>query len=84
MGEKKLKNFEGDVLKNTKLRVIWIVPNVFCYIMLIGCLIFVASHLIELVEIGKLSIWVITLLSLIAVSLLGSFRIRYWIKTGKL
>ncbi|MEW9053801.1 MAG: hypothetical protein AB2392_21760 [Neobacillus sp.] len=70
-------------MKN-KLRIIWIIPNVICYFMFIASSFFVFSNIKELEEVGRLTIWFITLLLLLFVSLLGSYRISSWIKEGKL
>ncbi|WP_400164041.1 hypothetical protein ACAF76_013250 [Brevibacillus sp. TJ4] len=71
-------------MKNNKLRVIWIVPNLFCYIMFLGTLLFVLTHAEELRELNRLFIWVLTSFSLLLVSLFGSYRIWSWIKEGKM
>ncbi len=39
------------LLKNTKLRIVWIIPNVFCYLMVIIFSIFVALNAEGLQEI---------------------------------
>ena len=46
---------------NKKLRLVWIIPNVFCYLMVIGLSIFVLSQAKELEEINRLSLFVFTL-----------------------
>ena len=69
---------------NKKLRLVWIIPNVFCYLMVIGLSIFVLSQAKELEEINRLSLFVFTLFALLFISLFGSYRIRMWIKAGKL
>lgn len=71
-------------LKNKILRLFWIIPNVICYLMFIGFSTFVIVNFEGLKEINRLSIWVIAMLSLLIVSIFGSFRIRNWIKEGKL
>jgi hypothetical protein len=71
-------------LRNIKLRMIWIIPNVFCYLLLIGISIFIALNTESLLEIGRLGIWVLTLLVLLLVSIFGSYRIWTWIKDGKM
>ena len=71
-------------MKNTKLRIAWIIPNVFCYLMFIGFSSFVLMNANGLAEINSLSIWVLRLLLLLFVTLIGSFRIWTWIKEGKM
>lgn len=71
-------------MKNNKLRVAWIIPNVFCYLMFIGFSSFVLINAKGLEEINRLSIWVVMLLLLLLVSIFGSYRIWTWIKEGKI
>jgi len=71
-------------LKNNKLRLVWIIPNVFMYLMFAGFSTFVIKHAKELKEIGSLSIWVWMLLLLLFVCIFCSVRIRVWIKEGKM
>ncbi|RFB14933.1 hypothetical protein DZB84_14995 [Bacillus sp. HNG] len=62
----------------------WIIPNVFCYLMLIGfsIVIFINSEVLD--HGNLLGLWVFILLGLFLVSLIGSYRIWTWIKEGKL
>ncbi|MDG5785959.1 hypothetical protein QA612_00545 [Evansella sp. AB-P1] len=71
-------------MKNTKLRVAWIIPNVFCYLMLIGFSSFIALNAEGLKEISRLGIWVFVMIILFLVSIFGSYRIWTWIKEGKI
>ncbi|WP_225217745.1 hypothetical protein [Sporosarcina gallistercoris] len=71
-------------MKNTKLRVAWIVPNIFIYLMFIGALIFMTINAKEIQEIGMASLWIFNLFVLFVGSILGSLRIRNWIKKGKM
>ncbi|WP_203248760.1 hypothetical protein [Sporosarcina beigongshangi] len=71
-------------MKNTKLRIARIIPNVFCYLMFIGALIFVVSNAEGIKGIGQAPYWTLMLLALLGVSLLGSFRIWRWISDGKM
>ena len=71
-------------MKNTKLLIIWIVPNVFCYLMLLGTSMWVGMNSTALQEINSLSTYVIFMLLLFFVSVLGSYRIFIWIKEGKM
>jgi hypothetical protein len=70
--------------KNQRLRMIWIIPNVFCYIMFAGVSTFTVMYAGGLREIDRLGLWVIAMIILLAVSLFGSLQIRRWIKEGKM
>ncbi len=74
----------GDILQNKKLRIAWIIPNVFFYLMFIGALIFVAVNAKDINEIGMMSLWIFILFLLFVGSVLGSIRIWYWIENGKM
>ncbi|MEH7386420.1 hypothetical protein V7147_13585 [Bacillus sp. JJ1521] len=65
-----------------KLRIVWVIPNVFCYLMLIGfsIVIFINSEFLG----NLLGLWVFIMLVIFLVSLIGSYRIWTWIKEGKL
>lgn len=69
-------------MKNTKLRIAWIIPNVFSYLMLFGLLIWTVANGEGLQEINRLSLYVIFMLLLFLVSVFGSYRIWTWIKEG--
>ncbi|MGG0720107.1 hypothetical protein ABE096_21375 [Robertmurraya massiliosenegalensis] len=71
-------------MKNTKLRILWIIPTVFIWCMFIGFSIWVGTMVEELKEIEMLSFWVMQLLVVFLLALLGSYRIWSWIKQGKL
>ncbi|MGE7924818.1 hypothetical protein ACQKND_16765 [Viridibacillus arvi] len=71
-------------MKNTKLRIAWIIPNVFCYLMLFGLSIWTVANGEGLQEINRLSLYVIFILLLFLVSVFGSYRIWKWIKEGKI
>lgn len=73
-----------DTLRKKKLRLFWIIPNLFCYVMLIGCLIFVVTNVQGLVTIQELGFLVLMLMILLSVSLFGTYRIWTWIKEGKI
>jgi len=70
--------------KNRKLRFLYILLNIFLYLMFVGESGFVIINWNGLKEIDRLPVSVITMLLLLFVSLLKSFRIRKWIKEGKL
>ncbi|MDF1506646.1 hypothetical protein PZE06_00475 [Robertmurraya sp. DFI.2.37] len=71
-------------MKNNKLRLVWITLNIFCYFIFIRFSFFVITHSKELDEFNQLSIWVIILLSLLFISIYGSYRIWTWMKEGKM
>ncbi|WP_419961790.1 hypothetical protein [Psychrobacillus sp. BM2] len=71
-------------MKNTKLRIVWIIPNVFCYLMLFGLSIWTVVNSEGLEEINSLSLYVILMLLLFLVSVFGSYRIWTWIKEGEI
>lgn len=71
-------------MKNTTLRAIWILPNIFLYLLFIGVTAFVVVNADGLREINRMGIWVVYLILLLAVAIFGSFRIRSWIKEGKI
>lgn len=69
---------------NRKLRIAYIIPNLFCYLMLIGLTIWVFINAEGLQAINRLSIYVMFMILLLLVSIIGSYRIWNWIKEGKL
>ncbi|MFJ7936183.1 hypothetical protein [Sporosarcina sp. NPDC096371] len=71
-------------MKNKKLRAAWIIPNVFCYLMFIGALIFVVSNVEGIKEIEEAPYWVLMLSALFVVSFFGSIRIWQWIGKGEM
>jgi amino acid transporter len=71
-------------MKNSKLRLAWIIPNAFCYIMFAGFSVFTVLNAKSLQEVNRLSIWVLAMLILLFVSIMGSYRIRTWVKEGKM
>lgn len=71
-------------MKNTTLRAIWILPNIFLYLLFIGVTTFVVVNADGLREINRMGIWVVYLMLLLAVAIFGSFRIRSWIKERKI
>lgn len=71
-------------MKNRKLRIVWLIPNIFCYFMFIGFSTFVVLNAQGLQEISRLSIWVLAMMALIFISMLNSYRIWTWIKEGKM
>ena len=71
-------------MKNNKLRNAWIIPNILCYLMAIVFSTFVIRNVEGLKEINRLSIWIVALITLLLISMFGSYRIWNWIKEGKL
>lgn len=71
-------------MKNSSLRAIWIIPNVFFYLMSIVLLVFINANAQGLRAIHQLEIWILALLILLLVSLFGTFQILGWIKKGKM
>ncbi|WP_163103054.1 hypothetical protein [Peribacillus alkalitolerans] len=71
-------------MKNTKLRVVWIIPNVICYIMFVGFSTLIALNVNGLQEIKRLDLWVFAMIILFFISIFGSYRILSWIKKGKM
>ncbi len=69
--------------KNIKLRIAWIVPNIFMYL-LIGFGAFVLINANGLRDINRLGTWVFMLFLVLLVALFGSYRIWSWIKQGKM
>lgn len=71
-------------MKSVKLRIIWIFPNVMCYLMLIGLSIWVMQNSEGLRAINSFSMYVFFMILLCLVSFYGSYRIWSWIKTGEI
>ncbi|MCR2821298.1 hypothetical protein [Lederbergia panacisoli] len=65
-------------------KLMWIIPNVFCYIMFVAVIIFIVRNEEGLLENNDLFIWGIMGLILLLVSMFGSFRIWRWIKEGEI
>ncbi|APH05666.1 hypothetical protein A9C19_13400 [Bacillus weihaiensis] len=71
-------------MKNNRLRILWIIPNVFCYIMCLALFIFIVSNVQGLMEINQFFIYLFLDILLLFISILGSFRIISWMEQGKL
>ncbi|WP_422122310.1 hypothetical protein DHX103_10900 [Planococcus sp. X10-3] len=71
-------------MKNTKMRIAWIIPNIFLYLMFIGFSTFVVLNAEGLQGINRFGIWVFFMMLLLLVAIIGSFQIRSWIKDGKI
>ncbi|WP_084243537.1 hypothetical protein [Planomicrobium okeanokoites] len=71
-------------MKNKTMRLGWILPNVLMYFLLIGLLVFISLNAEGLQEINQFVIYIMLALMLGLVTVGGSFRIRSWIKEGKL
>ncbi|MBS4195938.1 hypothetical protein [Lederbergia citri] len=65
-------------------RLIWIIPNIICYLMFVGLILFIVKNEEGLLEINELFIWVLMSVVLLLISIFGSLRIRRWITEGKI
>lgn len=71
-------------MKQGRLRMVWILLNVWLYLMLIGTTIFIMANAEGLQEINRLFIFIVITLVLGLVAISVSFRIWNWIKEGRL
>lgn len=71
-------------MKNKAMRPGWILPNVLMYFLLIGLMVFIVINAEGLQEINQLIVYIVLALLLGLVTAAGSFRIRSWMKEGKL
>ncbi len=71
-------------LKNNKFRVLWIVGNVFLYVLLIGYATWVVLNIHDLQKYNMLTQPIVFIIALFFVALYGSYRIRTWIQEGKI
>ena len=69
---------------NMKLRIAWIILNVFMYLLFIGVGTFVLINADGLRDINRLGSWVFMLILVLFMALFGSFRIWSWIRGGKI
>ncbi|MDU0206284.1 hypothetical protein ACYEXS_36250 [Paenibacillus sp. MAH-36] len=69
---------------NMGLRIAYIIPNVFMYILIFGLSVFVFTSVEELKDVNRLEIWLFNLVILLLAALFGSYRIWSWVKRGKL
>lgn len=67
-------------MKNLKLRIAWIIPNVLCYLFFIGSAVFVINNSQRIAELNELSMWVITLLLLYLYRYSGVFEFTHGLK----
>ncbi len=63
-----------------RLVIFWIIPNVLFYLAFIAALIFVFTQSEEIREAGQMGIWALMILTLLIIAVLGSARIKYWLK----
>ncbi|TFE02297.1 hypothetical protein [Jeotgalibacillus salarius] len=63
-----------------RLIVVWIIPNILFYIAFVSAIIFVFLNSDKIREAGQMGVWVLTLFALFIVAVLGSARIKYWLK----
>ncbi|QHJ69856.1 hypothetical protein [Planococcus halotolerans] len=71
-------------MKNKAMRLVWILPNLLMYFMLIGLMVFIVINAEGLQDINQFIVYIVFVLLLGLVTVAGSFRIRSWIKEGKL
>ncbi|MBE4909977.1 hypothetical protein IMZ08_18225 [Bacillus luteolus] len=71
-------------MKRNILRVVWIIPNVFCYLITLGLTVLVYINFEGLQEINRLVVYIVFIILFSIVSVQGSFRILKWISEGKL
>lgn len=71
-------------MKTKVMRLGWILPNMLMYFLLIGLMVCIVVNAEGLQEINQLFIYIVLALLLCLVTVAGSFRIRSWIKEGKL
>ncbi|MEK3935407.1 hypothetical protein MKY41_08795 [Sporosarcina sp. FSL W7-1349] len=71
-------------MSKMKLRIIWIIPNAFMYLMFIGASTFVFINAEGNTEIGMKTFWLFNLLILLSTSIFCSIQIWSSIKKGKL
>lgn len=71
-------------MKNKAMRLVWILPNLLMYFLLVGLMVFIVINAEGLQEINEFLIYIVFALLLCLVTVAGSFRIRSWIKEGKL
>ncbi|KIL51441.1 hypothetical protein KP77_09530 [Jeotgalibacillus alimentarius] len=63
-----------------RLVIFWIIPNILFYLAFIGALIFVFTQSKEIREAGQMGIWALMIVTLLIIAVLGSARIKYWLK----
>lgn len=69
---------------NMGLRIFYIIPNVFMYVLIFGLSVFVFTNVEELKYLNRLGIWLFSLIILFLAALFGSYRIWSWVDRGKL
>lgn len=76
---------ERCIHMNKKLRrILWVIPNICFYLIVIFLSIWVAINIDRLEPINRLDLFVFMIILILGVSLLGTYRIIYWIRTGQL
>jgi hypothetical protein len=71
-------------MSKQRLRVAWIIPNIFMYLLFVVFSGFVIINANGIREINRLNIWIFFLILLLFIALFGTYRIWVWIKQGKL
>ncbi|QOR65016.1 hypothetical protein IM538_14340 [Cytobacillus suaedae] len=61
-------------MKRYILRIVWIIPNVFCYLMTFGLTAWVLTNYEGLQEINRLFVYILFVILLTIVSIIGSFE----------
>ncbi|OMC84125.1 hypothetical protein BK130_06415 [Viridibacillus sp. FSL H8-0123] len=71
-------------MDNKMKRMLWIIPNICFYLTVIFLSIWVVIKMEALDEINRLDIFRILIILILGVSISGSYRIVFWIRSGQL
>ncbi|ETT81182.1 hypothetical protein BK128_01535 [Viridibacillus sp. FSL H7-0596] len=71
-------------MDNKMKRMLWIIPNICFYLTVIFLSIWVVINMEALDEINRLDIFRILIILILGVSISGSYRIVFWIRSGQL
>ncbi len=69
---------------NMKLRILWIAPHVFLYLVNLGFLLFIVLNWTDLKQYGNPGLFVFIWVVFTLVQLFGSYKIFEWLKNGHL
>lgn len=75
---------KGVFMDNKMKRMLWIIPNICFYLTVIFLSIWVVIKMEALDEINRLDIFRILIILILGVSISGSYRIVFWIRSGQL
>lgn len=75
---------KGVFMDNKMKRMLWIIPNICFYLTVIFLSIWVVINMEALDEINRLDIFRILIILILGVSISGSYRIVFWIRSGQL